>query len=265
MTSWADVQRHMRGKYRLQDDQPDMMSMVWSYDDGRMQKIIVRRYQAAGREMLEFKSPFARKGQVEAQTLLEDNAKLPLATVALSGDVYLVIYNVLVENLVLDDFDFVLSRVAAVADTLRTSVAPSDRQSSGAPDRLTAHASQIACTPAVAAVATAKPSSANGQINTRFRSRLRTTIAAPMVVVVSAATLNTGSKSLENRIAKPPISSRFEATTAEPASRKVPRIASSRSEPSRRARRNRVRRWMVLSTAMPIEMVNTTTVEVLSS
>ncbi len=118
MTTWADLQRHMRGKYRLQDDQPDMMSMVWSYDDGRMKKIIVRRYQAAGREMVEFKSPFARKGQVSPETLLEDNAKLPLATVALSGDVYLVIYNALVEHLVLDDFDFVLSRVAAVADTL---------------------------------------------------------------------------------------------------------------------------------------------------
>ena len=118
MTTWADLQRHMRGTYRLQDDQPDMMSMVWSYDDGRMQKIIVRRYQAAGREMVEFKSPFARKGQVSPETLLEDNAKLPLATVALSGDVYLVIYNALVEHLVLEDFDFVLSRVAAVADTL---------------------------------------------------------------------------------------------------------------------------------------------------
>lgn len=118
MTTWADVQRHMRGKYRLQDDEPDMMSLVWSYDDGRMQKIIVRRYKAAGREMIEFKSPFARKGQVDPLVLMEDNAKLPLATTALSGEVFLVIYNALVDHLDLEDFDFVLSRVAAVADTL---------------------------------------------------------------------------------------------------------------------------------------------------
>ncbi|MBX2803890.1 MAG: hypothetical protein KTR31_39810 [Myxococcales bacterium] len=127
MTTWADLQRHMRESYRLQEDQPDMMSMVWSYDDGRMQKIIVRRYEAAERQMVEFKSPFARVGQVAPETLLQDNGKLPLATVAQSGEVYLVIYNVLLENLVLDDFDFVLARVAAVADTLEEKYVRADK------------------------------------------------------------------------------------------------------------------------------------------
>lgn len=118
MTAWSDVQKHMRDKYKLQDDHPDMLSMVWLYEDGRSQKIIVRRFEAAGREMVEFKSAFARKGDVDAETMLADNSKLPLATVALSGDVYLVVYNALLDHLVLDDFDFCLSRVAAVADTL---------------------------------------------------------------------------------------------------------------------------------------------------
>lgn len=118
MTTWPQLQHHMRSTYRLQDDQPDMMSMVWAYDDGRMQKIIVRRYQAGDREMIEFKSPFARLGQVDPEVLLRDNAKLPLATVALSGNVYLIVYNLLLKNLNLEDFDFVLARVAAVADTL---------------------------------------------------------------------------------------------------------------------------------------------------
>ncbi|HHO53702.1 MAG TPA: hypothetical protein ENK18_23225 [Deltaproteobacteria bacterium] len=118
MTTWPQLQHHMRNTYRLQDDQADMMSMVWAYDDGRMQKIIVRRYRAGEREMIELKSPFARLGQVEPEVLLRDNAKLPLATVALSGNVYLVVYNLLLGHLHLQDFDFVLARVAAVADTL---------------------------------------------------------------------------------------------------------------------------------------------------
>ncbi|MFT4624122.1 MAG: hypothetical protein ACI8PZ_002781 [Myxococcota bacterium] len=118
MTTWAEVQRHMRARFRLQDDQPDMMSMVWTYEDDRSQKIIVRKYKAANRDMVEFKSAFARKGDVDPVVLLEDNSKLPLATVALSGSVYLVVYNLLLDHLHLDDFDFVLSRVAAVADAL---------------------------------------------------------------------------------------------------------------------------------------------------
>lgn len=126
MTTWSDVQKHMRGNYKLQDDHPDMMSMVWSYDDGRSQKIIVRRFDAAGRELVEFKSAFARKGDVDPEEMLAENSKLPLATVALSGEVFLVVYNVLLSHLDLEDFDFCLSRVAAVADTLEEKYARQD-------------------------------------------------------------------------------------------------------------------------------------------
>ena len=127
MTTWSDVQKHMREKFKLQDDHPDMMSMVWSYDDGRSQKVILRRFEAADREMVEFKSAFATKGDVDAETMLQDNSKLPLATVALSGDVYLVVYNALLHTLVMDDLEFCLSRVAAVADTLEEKYVRQDR------------------------------------------------------------------------------------------------------------------------------------------
>ena len=126
MTTWSDVQKHMRDNYKLQDDHADMLSMVWSYDDGRSQKIIVRRFDAAGREMLEFKSAFARRGDVEPEAMLAENSKLPLATIALSGEVFLVVYNALLAHLDLEDFDFCLSRVAAVADTLEEKYARQD-------------------------------------------------------------------------------------------------------------------------------------------
>ena len=125
-TSWSNIQKHMRETYKLADDTPDMMSMVWTYDDGRSQKIVVRRYKAFERDMLEFKSPFARKGEIEPEVLLSDNSRLPLATIALSGEVYLVVYNSLVDGLSMGDFDFILSRVADVADTLEEKYASHD-------------------------------------------------------------------------------------------------------------------------------------------
>jgi hypothetical protein len=118
VSNWADLQKHMRHNYRPQDDEADMMSMIWSYESGRQQKILIRRFSAAGQEMVEFKSAFARLGDVEPLDMLRDNVKLPLATVALSGNVFLVVYNVLLSTLSIEAFDFVLSRVAAVADTL---------------------------------------------------------------------------------------------------------------------------------------------------
>lgn len=118
MSQWSDIQKHVRGTYRLSDDQPDMMAMVWSYDDGRHQKILVRRFASAGRDHIEFKSPFAKLGQVEPEQLLRDNAKLPLGAVALSGEVYLVLHNALAETLGPDDIDFLLQRIADIADSL---------------------------------------------------------------------------------------------------------------------------------------------------
>ncbi len=117
-TTWADIQEHMRGKYKLQDDRSDMMSMVWSYDDGRSQKIILRKYKAFEREMLEFKSAFGHESDAPADEMIAKNAELPLATIALSGGHYIVVYNALLRHLHLDDFDLYLSRIAAVADTL---------------------------------------------------------------------------------------------------------------------------------------------------
>jgi hypothetical protein len=108
----------MRENYRLKDDESSMMSMVWEYDDARSQKVFVRRFRAADRDMVEFKSAFARREDIEPAHLLRENSRLPLATVALSGEVYLVLYNALVASLSMSDLDFFLGRVAGVADTL---------------------------------------------------------------------------------------------------------------------------------------------------
>ena len=125
--TWTQIQEHMRSKYRLRDDELDMMSMVWSYkDQDRAQKIIVRRYVAFEREMIEFKSPFARRGEVDALEMIRKNSELPLATTALSGEVFIVVYNALLGTLNVDDFDFLVSRVAAVADTLEEKYASQD-------------------------------------------------------------------------------------------------------------------------------------------
>lgn len=127
MAQWSDIQNFLRERYRLAEDQPDMVSLVWSYDEGRSQKVILRRFVANQAEILEIKSAFARRGDVEPEELLRVNARLPLATTALSGDVYLVVYNVLCTTVTMDSLDTLLGRVAAVADSLEEKYSPADR------------------------------------------------------------------------------------------------------------------------------------------
>lgn len=117
-TSWSDVQGHMRATYKLVDDEPDMMSLVWDYEGKRYQKVVLRRYRWSDRDMLEVKSAFAHKGNLDPAAMLEASGRLPLGTVALSGDVYLVVYNAILGTLGLDDVDFLLKKIAGAADNL---------------------------------------------------------------------------------------------------------------------------------------------------
>jgi len=126
MAEWGEVQKHMRANYRLQNDDGEMMSVVWSYDDGRSQKVVVRRYMSNERAMVEFKSPFAKEGQVDAEAMLRQNSQMTLATIALSGDVYLAIYNLLLDSASIEDFDYILHRVAGVADALEAKYVEND-------------------------------------------------------------------------------------------------------------------------------------------
>ena len=127
MKTWTEIQDHFRKKYTLERDTPDMLSMVWMYEDGRSQKVILRRYSSFGHEMIEIKSPFARKDDVSPLVLMEKNSELPLATTALAGDVYLVVYNLVLDVVVTDVLEMVVSRVAAIADALESEFNTSDQ------------------------------------------------------------------------------------------------------------------------------------------
>lgn len=127
MQTWTEIQDHFRKKYSLERDTPDMLSMVWMYEDGRSQKVILRRYSSFGNEMLEVKSPFAHRDEIDPEVLMRKNSELPLATTALAGDVYLVVYNMVLMGSVTEVLEMVVSRIAAIADALESEFSTADR------------------------------------------------------------------------------------------------------------------------------------------
>jgi hypothetical protein len=126
MATWDDVREHMRKHFKLEQDEHELVSMVWSYEDGRHQKVILRHYQAFERDMCEFKSAFARLSDADPLQMIRKNAELPLATIALHGDVYVAVYNVLLDHLDMGDLDLYLSMVAGLADQLEEEYAHQD-------------------------------------------------------------------------------------------------------------------------------------------
>ena len=99
MASWDELRETMRQSYKLQQDEADLVSMVWTYDDGRHQKVILRHYKAFDRSLVEFQSAFARIEDLNPTEALRKNAELPLGTIALQGEVYVVLYNAVLDDL----------------------------------------------------------------------------------------------------------------------------------------------------------------------
>ncbi len=127
MLTWNAVQQHMRTTFKLQHEEPDAFTMTWRYDDGRAQRIVVRRYLMGDQDMVEFKSPFARLGGPDPVELLRENARLPFGAVALSSEVYLIVHNAQLGTMSMDTFDMLLTRVAGLADRLEQKHGSEDR------------------------------------------------------------------------------------------------------------------------------------------
>ena len=77
--------------------------------------------------MLEVKSPFAHRDEIDPEILMRKNSELPLATTALAGDVYLVVYNMVLMGSVTEVLEMVVSRIAAIADALESEFSTADR------------------------------------------------------------------------------------------------------------------------------------------
>lgn len=118
MAKWTEVQAFCREHYDVMSEAEDHTNLVWSWKDGRRQVLQVVYRDAFGRGVLHVRSAFAEESEVDAMTLLRMNRELPFATVALVGESWYVVYNALIKHMALDEVEFCLARVAAVADTL---------------------------------------------------------------------------------------------------------------------------------------------------
>jgi hypothetical protein len=121
MATWSDVQARVRREYTLELDQADEFAVTLERKDTdktRKQRVMVRRYQAWGRDMLEIRSAFGEIGEYQAESLLADNLNLPLGAIALHGKFLVLVQKACLEDLSLDGVLFLLARVSLLADVL---------------------------------------------------------------------------------------------------------------------------------------------------
>jgi hypothetical protein len=120
LAQWEAVQRSMRGAFQLDRDDPHEFALTVPRQSGgaREQRVMVRRFEAFGREMIEFRSAFGEVGDADVEALLRESLQLPLGAIALHGRFLVVIHRESLGPLTVEDVLFLLTHVSLVADEL---------------------------------------------------------------------------------------------------------------------------------------------------
>ncbi len=121
MATWAEVQKQVRLRFKLDRDDEHEFSLTTERHDvsgSRAQRVMVRQYSAWGTDMIEVRSAFAELGELDTAALLEDSLHLPLGSIALHGRFLVVVHKAVLEHISVEGVIYVLTRISMLADVL---------------------------------------------------------------------------------------------------------------------------------------------------
>ena len=128
MPTWGEIQEYVRGKYKLDKDEPGWFSLVWAYDNNRRQKIIVTKFEAFNQEWASFTSAVCKQEQMSHTVALKKNYNFAVGGLALDDQGYIIFtYSAPLATMDPDEFELPLHVVASTADKLEAEFAAGDQ------------------------------------------------------------------------------------------------------------------------------------------
>lgn len=121
MATWQEVQERVRAEYTLDSDEKDELALTMHRRDengARAQRVMVRRYEAWGEQLVEIRSAFAQAGDFDPEKLLSDTLQLPLGAIAQHGRFLVLVHKASLAHTSVDGVLFLLARVSMLADVL---------------------------------------------------------------------------------------------------------------------------------------------------
>jgi len=127
MPTFEEVREYAQGRYQLSDDGPERFSLVFEYETGRMQKVVVSRFEAMDREWCDFASACCNREQLEPEAAVRRNWDFAVGALALQDDTYVVRYSIPLATMNLAEFELPLHVVARTADGLERELTGGDK------------------------------------------------------------------------------------------------------------------------------------------
>ena len=127
MPTFDEVREYAKSRYDLSSEEPERFSLVFEYESGRMQKVVVSRFEAMDREWCDFASACCSREQLDPEDAVRRNWEFAVGALALEGDTYVVRYSIALATMDLSEFELPLHVVARTADSLERELTGGDK------------------------------------------------------------------------------------------------------------------------------------------
>jgi hypothetical protein len=129
MPTWNELKDYARSHYKLSFDDEDALGLVFGFNDGRSQLIVVRRFNAFDKDWIEFRSRIAKGDKVPHKVALLKNNGFACGHIALAdnGDSYF-LYNAPLPSMDPEEFELPLHVIAHTADDLEKDYSGDDAE-----------------------------------------------------------------------------------------------------------------------------------------
>jgi hypothetical protein len=129
MTTWQELTGYVRANYKIADEQPEMMKIIFETEGLRSQVVLLARQvlMDGAEEWLQIMSPFADVQTVDLKKALADVGNVVCGGAALIENLLFIRHAVPLLNLNINEFERPLLLVTVTADRLERELVGGDK------------------------------------------------------------------------------------------------------------------------------------------
>lgn len=129
MASWANFVQYVRANYKIADETPDAVSMIFDTGGGRSQLLFLfhRRLMDGKEDWVQIESPFADLAASNLRRVLEEVGQLVCGGAVATGDKVVFRHSLPLANMDPNEFERPLILVVTSADRLEQKLTGGDR------------------------------------------------------------------------------------------------------------------------------------------
>jgi hypothetical protein len=127
-TTWRDLVAYVHNNYKIADENPDMIKLVFETGGMRSQVVIVWHMTLAnGEEWIQIESPFGELGKLDLGAALQRISNTVCGGMALVGNLVTFRHSLPLDNVQINEFESPLRLVTTTADSLEQMFTGGDR------------------------------------------------------------------------------------------------------------------------------------------